>query len=321
MKLVLTIIGMTLLIFFLIILALILLILFCPMVYKVKGSFGNSEQRLHGKIIWLLGFVGITFVFEEETKAYARILFFKKYLYSSKISEEKYEEVLVEDDNEQESSVFDSKEMLGDSCDAAETVKNEEESRSSDINRDTDSNTDSNTAMALNDTQEATATEDSLDEKNYIEQLVDRIKALFEKVKQTFVKIKEKKDNITDSISNISDKYNELTKNSSNRAAISHLKDEIIYLIEKIKPRKLKLRLKFSTGSPDSTGIVLGTLAMFPIGYRNRWNIEGDFESDEFYINGDTDIKGYIFGYQLIGIALRLVFDKNCRKLYNSFNK
>ena len=86
-------------------------------------------------------------------------------------------------------------------------------------------------------------------------------------------------------------------------------------------PYKLYLKAEFSAGSPDKTGMVLGILTMFPIGYRNKWKIRPDFEREEIYINSEFDIKGHIFLYKILVIAIRVLVDKNCRKLYNEIRK
>ena len=86
-------------------------------------------------------------------------------------------------------------------------------------------------------------------------------------------------------------------------------------------PYKLYLRAEFSAGSPDKTGMVLGILAMFPIGYKNKWKIRPDFEREEIYIDSEFDIKGHIFLYKILVIAIRVLVDKNCRKLYNEIRK
>ena len=46
-----------------------------------------------------------------------------------------------------------------------------------------------------------------------------------------------------------------------------------------------------------------------------KYKIYPDFEADSFYARGTIDIKGKIYIYQIIFAALRLVLDKNCRRL------
>ena len=108
-------------------------------------------------------------------------------------------------------------------------------------------------------------------------------------------------------------------EDSHNKAAFSHIKDEVLLLLKHICPKKLKVDMSYSTGSPDTTAEVFGILAMFPVGYRNHWNIIPDFTAEEFYAEADFTVHGRIFGVQILALALRIILDKNCRRLYNRF--
>ena len=116
-------------------------------------------------------------------------------------------------------------------------------------------------------------------------------------------------------------KVKDIINNPIYKEAIIKIKNELINLLKAIIPYKLFFKARFSTGSPDTTGIALGILAMFPIGYQNRWKIEPDFESDNAFIDSSFDIKGKIYFYKVLAIAIRLLIDKNCRKLYNDIRR
>lgn len=131
--------------------------------------------------------------------------------------------------------------------------------------------------------------------------------------------IKEKKVSLVDKIKNVSHqiiKYKSMLEDSRNQNAFSSLKDQIFLLLKRICPKKLKLNLSYSTGSPDTTAEIFGILAMFPIGYQNRWIIYPDFEAENFYIRGNAIIKGKILGIHLLMAILNIMFDRNCRRLY-----
>ncbi len=122
-------------------------------------------------------------------------------------------------------------------------------------------------------------------------------------------------------IKRLTRKNKKILKDDSCKAALNKIKTELINLLKAIMPYKLYLKAEFSAGSPDKTGMVLGILAMFPIGYRNKWKIRPDFEREEIYIDSEFDIKGHIFLYKILVIAIRVLVDKNCRKLYNEIRK
>jgi hypothetical protein len=86
-------------------------------------------------------------------------------------------------------------------------------------------------------------------------------------------------------------------------------------------PTKLSLNVTYSAGSPDVTAQVFGILAMFPVGYTNRWKIYPDFEAEEAYAEGNMDVRGHFLFIQILVPLLRVLFDKKCRRLYHQINR
>lgn len=128
---------------------------------------------------------------------------------------------------------------------------------------------------------------------------------------------KDKSDKIKNCIYKLKREYSD----ERNKAAFSHLKKELFIILKRICPRRLKLTMVYSTGSPDTTGISLGILACFPVGYTNRWRITPDFESENPYAKGSFDIKGHVIVISILAATLRILFDKNCRRLYNRISR
>lgn len=135
------------------------------------------------------------------------------------------------------------------------------------------------------------------------EGIVSKIKGMIERIKTAYPKLKK------------------IIEDEKNKEAAIHLKDELLYLIKILLPEKSKVDAIYSLGSPDLTGQTFGVLACFPAMYQKNWRILPDFESDDIYLKGIIWGKGRIYGYQIIGIILRIVFDKNCRRLYTIINR
>ena len=133
--------------------------------------------------------------------------------------------------------------------------------------------------------------------------IISKIKGMIERIKEVWAKLKK------------------ILTDEKNKDAVTHLKNEIIYLIKVLLPKKSKIDAAFSTGSPDTTGQLFGVLACFPAMYQKSWKILPDFESDELYLKGTIWGKGRIYGCEIVGIILRIVFDKNCRRLYTIINR
>lgn len=104
----------------------------------------------------------------------------------------------------------------------------------------------------------------------------------------------------------------------SNRNALRKCKQTLFRIIKVILPKKIRIEGTYSLGSPDKTAQALGIAACFPIGYRNNWKIYPDFDVEEAYFDGYIDIRGRIYLYQIVFPLLRLLFDKECKKLYKA---
>lgn len=130
--------------------------------------------------------------------------------------------------------------------------------------------------------------------------------------------------NIKNKISFLREKATQIKKilqDDKNKQAMKHLKDEVFYLFKILLPRKSYLNGIFSTGSPDTTGQIFGVLCCFPIIYQDDWNLTPDFEAEKAYFKGEFQGKGRIYIFQLVGILIRIIIDKNCRRLYYVLNK
>ena len=133
-----------------------------------------------------------------------------------------------------------------------------------------------------------------------------KVKRLWEKIKRALFNIKE-----------TAVKIKKLYMDPRNKLAFTKLKQSVAKFFRVLHPKKFQLKLKFSTGSPDTTGQLLGVIAMFPIGYRNGWNIVPDFTADAFYADAEFDVRGRVLGISLIKLACSIILDKNCKRLYN----
>ena len=135
------------------------------------------------------------------------------------------------------------------------------------------------------------------------EGIISKIKGMIKRIKEVYPKVKK------------------ILTDEKNKEAVVHLKNEIIYLLKIFVPKKSKIDGVFSTGSPDTTGQAFGILACFPAMYQKNWKIIPDFTSDDIYFKGTIWGKGRIYGYEIVGILLRILFDKNCRRLYTMINR
>lgn len=289
---ILKIIGIVLVVLLCILLVLILLVLFYPVKYRIFGTEVYDKENksdIHIRLSWIFHLIGVNVDIDPELTAGLRILFVKKNLI--KDSDTSNDDENDRNDNADDGSSYDS--GANDNESAQKVVKKdviETENNSSD-NKDIYDNN-------ISDNEDSYDSDDTSEEDTDTERDIKK-----EKIKRLTAKIKK------------------ILKDDSCKEALNKIKTELINLLKAIMPYKLYLKAEFSAGSPDKTGMVLGILAMFPIGYKNKWKIRPDFEREEIYIDSEFDIKGHIFLYKILVIAIRVLVDKNCRKLYNEIRK
>lgn len=259
----------------------IILVLFCPFRYSIKGNVHEKNAVVHVSLSWLFRLVCIHFNYDKEMKGYLRILGIKKNLFDSFNREasvtsvqENWDGIHSDDHIEENTEVHsDEKESAKSKREKTAQTKHQKDDRNDDVCNQTKTSKISN------------------------------IKKKLKQIKQKYNKIKK------------------MMGDSHNKAALTHLKEEVFRLLKCIMPKKLCLDVSYSTGAPDTTAQVFGILAMFPIGYQNRWKIYPDFEAEAAYIEGDADIKGRIYMISVLLIGIRILFDKNCRRLKRQFDK
>ncbi len=303
---ILKIIGIVLVVLLCILLVLILLVLFYPVKYRIFGTEVYDKENksdIHIRLSWIFHLIGVNVDIDPELTAGLRILFVKKNLMKgSDTSNDR-------SDNNGDSGSYDSDSCNNDSLDA-EDIKNisETDIKNTDNIAVAEEKINANATKAYSSNIEtennSSDNDDPFDSNDTSEEESDTEREIKkEKIKRLTAKIKK------------------ILKDDSCKEALNKIKTELINLLKAIMPYKLYLKAEFSAGSPDKTGMVLGILAMFPIGYKNKWKIRPDFEREEIYIDSEFDIKGHIFLYKILVIAIRVLVDKNCRKLYNEIRK
>lgn len=301
---ILKVIGIILLVVLALILAVVLCVLLVPVKYRAVGSFDNTDIRAKVHASWLLHLFALHIEYARETDGYIRLAFVKKKLFDDSDSE--YEDYEAESDYENDE--YDEKAAEADS------VADNYEASDDDV-MDAEAKTEAEDKVSENTGDEpeipADESEHITDGKTYKK----RNKKLHKKSHKK--QFKDKSHKLKTGIDKLKREYSD----ERNKAAFSHLKKELFIILKRICPRRLRLTMVYSTGSPDTTGISLGILACFPVGYTNRWRITPDFESEKPYAKGSFDIKGHVIVISILAATLRILFDKNCRRLYNRISR
>lgn len=274
----------------------ILLVLFCPFRYRIWGSY-HEKPDISIRVAWLMCIFQFRMDITDTQQMYLRILGFRKNLSREEEETNESEESSgLEEESETTNIVenaFDKKRIETNRSDAATVEENsgEEEFRNKEDPKDSI------------ETKSTDVSRKTPEKKISISQKVKRI---WEKIKRALFNIKE-----------TAVKIKKLYMDPRNKLAFTKLKQSVAKFFQVLHPKKIQLKLKFSTGSPDTTGQLLGVIAMFPIGYRNGWNIVPDFTADAFYADAEFDVRGRVLGISLIKLACSIILDKNCKRLYN----
>lgn len=274
----------------------ILLVLFCPFRYRIWGSY-HEKPDISIRVAWLMCIFQFRMDITDTQQMYLRILGFRKNLSREEEETNESEESSgLEEESETTNTVenaFDKKRIETNRSDAATVEENsgEEDFRNKEDPKDSI------------ETKSTDVSRKTPEKKISISQKVKRI---WEKIKRALFNIKE-----------TAVKIKKLYMDPRNKLAFTKLKQSVAKFFRVLHPKKFQLKLKFSTGSPDTTGQLLGVIAMFPIGYRNGWNIVPDFTADAFYADAEFDVRGRVLGISLIKFACSIILDKNCKRLYN----
>lgn len=278
---ILKVIGIILLVVLALILTALFCVLFVPVKYRAVGNFDNTDIRAKAHVSWLFHLFALHIEYADETDGYIRLAFVKRKLFDDADSDYENDEKAAEASDD---DVMD------------EAAKTETEDKVSE-------NTGDEPKISADENQHIKQQTKLAHQKTYKKPHKKQFKDKSEKIKNCIYKLKRE--------------YSD----ERNKAAFSHLKKELFIILKRICPRRLKLTMVYSTGSPDTTGISLGILACFPVGYTNRWRITPDFESEKPYAKGSFDIKGHVIVISILAATLRILFDKNCRRLYNRISR
>lgn len=278
---ILKVIGIILLVVLALILTALLCVLFVPVKYRAVGSFDNTDIRAKAHVSWLFHLFALHIEYADETDGYIRLAFVKRKLFDDADSDYENDEKAAEASDD---DVMD------------EAAKTETEDKVGE-------NTGDEPKISADENQHIKQQTKLTHKKTYKKPHKKQFKDKSEKIKNCIYKLKRE--------------YSD----ERNKAAFLHLKKELFIILKRICPRRLKLTMVYSTGSPDTTGISLGILACFPVGYTNRWRITPDFESENPYAKGSFDIKGHVIVISILAAILRILFDKNCRRLYNRISR
>lgn len=319
---ILKIIGILLLVVLGLLLFVLLCILFVPVRYYGKIRYDTKHREIHFKAKYLLGLIRLKADMSgKDTSYYFKILF--KDLIRSKADEnEEYKEKKKKTKHKK------TKHKKDNISKTKEIKKDEDNSNniSKTIEEDNINNSDKTYCITEHISNDNISAEDTVTEntvtKNKLKQLYHKVLNFIIKIIDFIVNIKSKIIDFADRLRNINQRkqeYLEFLRDEKSKEAIHIIKDLLLKTGKHIIPKKIKGKLKFGTGSPDTTGKLLGIISLFCNNYLKKVKIEADFDNKVF--EGDIKFKGRIRGIILLVNAIKLYKVKRLREFINFVRK
>ena len=324
---ILKIIGIILLAIIGIALLIVILILFVPIRYKIQAHrYDDTMAKVN--VSWLLSAIRFTLEYngaEVDTKI--RILGFDGSKFINGDTKQKQEDI-IDYTNEEEKTEPKTEPKACDT-DALDENKSDNVSnntngidKSDDTNKDNDIDTKDST-----NTDNAIDTEDSINQsdissskeqkkkntrkpKNIFSRLVFKAKKIYHKFKtwcKKLMNMLKKADDIKTKLLALA----EFIDSREFKDNFAFVKVQLGRLFKHIMPLKHRIKLEFGTGSPDTTGEILGALAVVMALTGMNIQVMPDFDNAIF--RGEIYMKGRIRLFNILIIALKVYFNKELR--------
>ena len=326
--LILKIIGIILLVVLGLILFLALLVFFVPVCYRASGSLHDNQAIVKVRVSWLLYLVVYALdQTPEKSESYLRI-FGIRMKPKNVDNQEGFAENIEEEPPEKQADSKAGKDSepaekpesgtgAGKKPDTGtESEKEPKKGAESGSGSKPEKESGSDSKLGRNHKSDTKPEKKSGSGKkaNIFMKISDKIRGIRQKIRDILQRIKQAVRKIEDTIT----KIRTILEDEHFRPAAAFLGGKAGRLLRRVFPKKFRLTLRFSTGSPDTTGEALGVIAMFPQAYKYRWNITPDFTAEKAYAEADFDVRGRIFLFHTAGMLIAVLRNKDCRGLYKT---
>ncbi len=311
---ILKIIGIVLLSIIGILLCLLLLVLFVPVRYRIKGYY-KDEFVCHGKVSWLLRLISFSFDVEKGTKTSLRILGIPATVFKRKVKK-KTEETINHSVDKIESTVNSKAEET-----AADFLNESSQENVFDV--PVSETVDENIDEISENIEEKKSFFDRI--KSFLYGLYQKINNIIIKIKEIWNKIREIPQKIRIFFIAIEDKktlierYLSILKCNTTKQAFLLCKKRLICMFKHILPKKIKIIADYGFADPSTTGYILALYGVLPPSIGKKIILHPDFERDFFEC--DFELKGSIRMWTLLYQVIRILLDSNCREFYHMVKK
>ena len=283
----------------------ILLVLFYPISYHVRGARDDEGLRINAKAGWLAGALRIKWQYPEPGRITVKLFCFT--LFSGRISSEKGEENSAS--RTKKKSPPKTKTKPKNKPETA--VSREQEINVSREGAEEQAQADGEPSAAYGEERSQGKEERGKDR----EQPEGKIFLKFQKIKYTIFGIYDKIKEIWDTIV-----YNaELLQEEETRQLLLHIRLRLGKMLRILRPRRMKAEVLFGTGEPDITGYAYGVYCMFLPILGTGLQVTPDFEHR--VLRAQFDVKGRFALWVLAVNGLALARDRRLRRVWKRLGK
>ena len=326
---ILKIIGFVLLGIVALILFILLLVLLWPFQYKIEADY-HEKFKAKAVVSFLFHLVRVIFTFEDmKPLLVAKVLFFK--VYENDFSEEE----LSEDNPEG----FSEEDLFGEESDTDSIVNatlstDGSDGETVDNKSEEDSGQEENTESTISGEEEPYGLTDGEIEEFMEEDLPKQsprsfIDEFFDNIEKIIQKVKEKWYNLIRDLRKFRKKatyYQKVVKyywrvlhHKSMQPAFQMLKKTIVGIVKHIRPRKVRIRIRYGSDDPAQTAKAVAAYSMIYPYYPKQIIFQADFNNKVF--EGYGFIKGHFQLGVLAFYAVRAYLNKHVRKMIKLFTR
>lgn len=274
---ILAVLGRIILCLLLIFLFLLLTVFFYPITYRLQGECEEKQLRFTVRINWLYGLLGISYAYPESGDVMVRLFWKRRKL--SAVSERKKKAGNPKEEEQRQSSEENQLQ------DAENRGAQEEESPAAEQNTVSKNKAESREKSAQK----------------------HKIFAKFAGIRQTILKRYDKIKEIWGNLSY----YRELLQDKNTVCLWQHAKRRLGKVFRSLRPRRIRGRILFGTGSPDTTGYLFGIYSMLSPQYGSMLCVTPDFTQQ--LLEGQLELKGRVALCVLAWNSLGLLLDRRLR--------
>lgn len=291
-------------------------VLFVPVRYAADAQYDkNSEKKpvLHVRVTWLLHLFRFFMEFDEDFKMRAQFFFFSLYDSEKTIEPETKEQKGKKSKKKQKTlkrTVFDEQSQKS-GVQAQEVRKRIEQEPL----QETESGIE--VSQTAEENPRVSRKKLSLAEKfkcfvERIKQVCRQIKAFFIRIAQTIRGIFDKSVSLKDAVQEKITHLSEMLHDEENRELVHFLWEQLKRLLQKIRPKKYRLRVRYGFEDSETTGWLAVRLAVLYGLLGLDIELIPDFEESVF--EGECMIKGKIRLAGILMIAGKVYFNRLVQK-------